>query len=145
MYTRNYLEIWKEKVFPKAGDPITFIFLDVNNLKVINDNFGHKLGDKLLVETANLLEKNFPSENDVVIRMGGDEFLILCCGIDRKGARRKIEEVAAEAAQISIADTPISFEYGICTLSKEEFDFEEGLRLSDVELLKKKDEYHGRA
>ena len=145
MYTRNYLEIWKEKVFPKAGDPITFIFLDVNNLKVINDNFGHKLGDKLLVETANLLEKNFPSENDVVIRMGGDEFLILCCGIDRKGARRKIEEVAAEAAQISIADTPISFCYGICTLSKEEFDFEEGLRLSDVELLKKKDEYHGRA
>ena len=101
--------------------------------------------DKLLVETANLLEKSFPQENDVVIRMGGDEFLILCCGIDRKGARRKIEEVAAEAAQISIADTPISFEYGICTLSKEEFDFEEGLRLSDVELLKKKDEYHGRA
>ena len=62
-----------------------------------------------------------------------------------KAPQEKIEEVAAEAAKISIADTPISFEYGICTLSKEEFDFEEGLRLSDVELLKKKDEYHGRA
>ena len=144
MYTRNYLEIWKEKVFPTAKDPVTFLFLDVNNLKVINDNLGHKMGDKLLVETAELLEKSFPDPQDVVIRMGGDEFLILCCGIDKEEARQQIEAVADEAAKISIGGTPISFGYGICTLPKDEFDFEEGLRLSDLELLEAKDIYHGR-
>jgi diguanylate cyclase (GGDEF)-like protein/PAS domain S-box-containing protein len=49
---------------------------DLDNLKVINDTFGHKEGDLALVETANIVKKTF-RESDIVARIGGDEFVIL--------------------------------------------------------------------
>jgi diguanylate cyclase (GGDEF)-like protein len=54
-----------------------FIFsADLDDLKIINDNFGHKTGDSALVETANILKKTF-RESDIIARIGGDEFVIL--------------------------------------------------------------------
>ncbi len=144
LYNRNYLSIWNEKVLPSAASPISFIFLDVNNLKVINDNIGHKHGDSLLVEMAHLLTKHFCAEGDSVIRMGGDEYLVMTCGTDNDTAKEKIEQVSREAREILIGGIPMSFGYGICTRSQEGFDFEEALRESDLALLKAKDIYHGR-
>jgi diguanylate cyclase (GGDEF)-like protein/PAS domain S-box-containing protein len=52
------------------------IFTDVDNLKSINDNFGHKEGDKVLIGTANILRKTF-RESDILARIGGDEFVVI--------------------------------------------------------------------
>ena len=49
---------------------------DLDNLKVINDTFGHKEGDSALIETANIVKETF-RESDIVARIGGDEFVIL--------------------------------------------------------------------
>lgn len=62
------------------------IMLDFRKLKDINDNFGHLVGDELLVAFSNLMKKNF--DGDIIVRMGGDEFLVLTSdpqdAIDRK-------------------------------------------------------------
>ena len=55
---------------------IALIYLDVDNLKKINDSGGHKMGDRALVEIAFILRKSF-RESDIIGRLGGDEFAIL--------------------------------------------------------------------
>jgi len=52
------------------------LYLDMNNMKEINDRCGHKEGDRALIDTANLLRKTF-RESDIIARMGGDEFAVL--------------------------------------------------------------------
>ncbi len=52
------------------------LYLDMNNMKEINDKCGHKEGDRALIDTANLLRKTF-RESDIIARMGGDEFAVL--------------------------------------------------------------------
>jgi len=51
-------------------------FIDVDNLKPINDNFGHQRGDQALTETADVLRKSF-RKSDILSRVGGDEFSIV--------------------------------------------------------------------
>ncbi|MGZ5555477.1 MAG: sensor domain-containing diguanylate cyclase [Candidatus Aminicenantales bacterium] len=55
---------------------IALIYLDVDNLKKINDSGGHKMGDRALVEVAFILRKGF-RETDIIGRLGGDEFAVL--------------------------------------------------------------------
>lgn len=61
--------------FP-AGAHCALIILDLDNFKQINDHHGHMFGDKVLVNTANEIKKLFRT-NDIIARIGGDEFLIL--------------------------------------------------------------------
>jgi diguanylate cyclase (GGDEF)-like protein len=56
------------------------MFIDVDNFKIINDRFGHKTGDKVIVEVAKMLKKS-TRRSDIVARYGGDEFLILLSDI----------------------------------------------------------------
>lgn len=56
--------------------PFTLLYVDLDNFKVINDTFGHEIGDKVLKEVANRL-KHLISSNDTLIRYSGDEFIII--------------------------------------------------------------------
>jgi diguanylate cyclase (GGDEF)-like protein/PAS domain S-box-containing protein len=56
--------------------PMTLLFIDLNNLKSINDTFGHSEGDRAIVDAARILKETF-RESDVVARVGGDEFCVL--------------------------------------------------------------------
>ena len=53
------------------------IMIDVDNFKQVNDNYGHDVGDEVLIEVANALKGAFRS-NDLVCRLGGDEFIVIC-------------------------------------------------------------------
>ena len=144
LFNRNYLEVWNEKILPAASYPVTFILTDCNNLKKINDRYGHKQGDALLRGMAGFLKKEFADEDSTVFRAGGDEFLIVCCGTDRDQAVERMERMRSDAEGFRIEDIPLTFSYGTCTLDEDNFDFEEGLRRSDLEMLIEKDRFHGR-
>lgn len=64
------------KASKRTGRSILLGFVDLDNLKWINDTFGHETGDKALVNTAGILLKSF-REYDVIARIGGDEFVVL--------------------------------------------------------------------
>ena len=60
----------------RYGSMFSLIFLDIDNLKKVNERFGHLAGSKVLIETAGLLQDNL-RKVDVIIRYGGDEFVIV--------------------------------------------------------------------
>lgn len=79
----NYLKERMQNVQSKKT-PLTICFIDVNNLKEVNDEYGHKLGDSLIINVANII-KNALREGDEVARLGGDEFLVVFdhCSIEQ--------------------------------------------------------------
>lgn len=60
---------------------IAIISLDINNLKIINDVYGHSIGDEVIIATANIIRKVFNGEN-MIYRIGGDEFVVII--VDRE-------------------------------------------------------------
>lgn len=74
---RAYMENILEKLDEDVNINFSILMADVNGLKLMNDTFGHKEGDRLLRSVGDVLRKCCSSE-DVVVRWGGDEFLILC-------------------------------------------------------------------
>ena len=64
------------KAAQRMGKEMLLIFGDLDNLKGINDTFGHKEGDQALVDTSEILKETF-RESDIIARIGGDEFVVL--------------------------------------------------------------------
>jgi diguanylate cyclase (GGDEF)-like protein len=74
LHSRNYLD---EKInrSMKEDEQGAFILIDIDDFKRINDNFGHQVGDEVLIQVANLIKNNI-RENDVGARWGGEELAI---------------------------------------------------------------------
>jgi diguanylate cyclase (GGDEF)-like protein len=75
----QYLDNLFEKKINLPGHAL--MFLDLDGFKAVNDTYGHLMGDKLLVEVANILKRKI-RKDDLVARIGGDEFLILLSSIE---------------------------------------------------------------
>jgi diguanylate cyclase len=69
----------------RTGESVALMFLDLDQFKLVNDTMGHALGDELLVQVGRRIVKAVRSI-DVVGRISGDEFLIVCSGLDASGA-----------------------------------------------------------
>ena len=102
-----------EKYFKNAGpdEHCAMVFLDLDNFKDINDHYGHMFGDQILIKVAQEIKKLFRSD-DIIARMGGDEFMILMKNInDIHLIEKRCEQILAAFDQI---------------LSKSEFEFSVG-------------------
>ena len=86
LYNRNYIA--KFNFDNESSLPCSYIICDCNNLKMINDKYGHKAGDQHICEIANMLKYIVPDKS-VVVRWGGDEFLIVT-PVCSQGAHEKI-------------------------------------------------------
>ena len=83
-------------VFPeyvKLGEPLYLFMMDLDRFKQINDTYGHPVGDQVLVAAANILSASMTGCKGILVRYGGDEFLIMGCFTD---------DAAAEAFKQSI-------------------------------------------
>lgn len=107
-YNRRFLgEIQKR---PSAFETWGTIVVDVDNFKEFNDDFGHQAGDEVLIKVSRFLQLNARSE-DAVIRMGGDEFLLLLLG----ASARYVAEVG-QRLRLTAAEQDIpSFSLGWAT------------------------------
>lgn len=69
----------------KEMGPLTAMLIDIDHFKSVNDTLGHSYGDEVLASFAGILKRN-ARECDVVGRWGGEEFLVLCAGLDEEQA-----------------------------------------------------------
>lgn len=80
LYLNEKIDILKQKV-EENGKKFAVIFLDLDHFKNINDTLGHDIGDALLQTVANIL-KNCVTQNSLITRIGGDEFIIVVSDFD---------------------------------------------------------------
>ena len=76
----------------RYGSKSSLLIVDIDNFKDVNDNFGHPVGDALLVEFA-LMLKELLRETDIIARIGGEEFAILLTGTDGENGRIVAEKI----------------------------------------------------
>ncbi len=99
----------------KEGKKGMFCLLDIDKFKHINDTYGHGVGDKVLIALAQCLTRSFRSQ-DIVMRLGGDEFSIYAVGIsDEEIGRRSIQRLfnAVDAIDIpELGDYKVSVSLG---------------------------------
>ncbi|MGK0465976.1 sensor domain-containing diguanylate cyclase [Clostridium sp.] len=75
-YNRYYLDKEIYILNTEKNIPIGIIFCDLDNLKITNDTIGHEFGDKLIVNSFNILKDNFTGDS-IIARTGGDEFIVI--------------------------------------------------------------------
>ncbi|MFW6360125.1 MAG: GGDEF domain-containing protein [Spirochaetota bacterium] len=124
---RAGLELLKEALHyaKRKQQPLTIAFVDVDKLKVVNDNFGHQAGDQYLKDVVKLLRKHL-RKSDSVSRFGGDEFLIVlseCTSAEAQAIFQRIEDDIRRMNQDGRM-YPMSFSYGIAQTSS---SYEESL------------------
>jgi two-component system, cell cycle response regulator len=95
LFNLRYLQLALDrevKAAQQGGAPFSLLFLDLDYFKSINDSYGHVVGSRLLVEVARVL-KGCVRDNDVVVRYGGDEYVVLLKGTDSGGALKVAERI----------------------------------------------------
>lgn len=92
LYTRAYLD---EKVTASLAEDYSgsFILLDIDRFKEINDQFGHQTGDRVILQVAKAVRKSINSENDIAARWGGEELAIYMRNTDLERARSVAEKI----------------------------------------------------
>ncbi|MBI9015161.1 MAG: diguanylate cyclase [Clostridiales bacterium] len=113
VYNRAYFDEVIECLDRRSCYPFSIIIGDMNGLKVLNDHYGHKKGDKLLQDMAEICVKSC-REKDVVCRIGGDEFAIICPNTNEKGAIAicdRIRELCLETEVELIGNPSIALGY----------------------------------
>jgi diguanylate cyclase (GGDEF)-like protein len=86
---RHAVDVFMENL--DTNKSIGIIYCDVMGLKLVNDKQGHKAGDDLLTRACRCLEDEFGEYN--LFRLGGDEFLVLCSGIDEEDLVNRVERL----------------------------------------------------
>jgi len=109
LYNRRHLEQVVSQLDVEAVVPVSVVFGDANGLKLANDAFGHEAGDRLLVNIAKVLQACSRSD-DIIVRMGGDEFVVIMPGVREGEAaeavvrmRRAFDEAPADPVRVSLA------------------------------------------
>ena len=107
--TRQALRAWFERW--DGGQPVSVVLIDVDNLKRINERHGHAVGDEALRLVADVLMGSI-RPGDLVVRWGGDEFVVVLRGADHEAAKRRFTGLIATLQE-----------------STERFPYEETLRV----------------
>jgi diguanylate cyclase (GGDEF)-like protein len=94
---RGFLDIATHEltVAQRLGHHLTLLFIELKDIKRINDIHGHTAGDLALIDTAHVLKKTF-RRSDLVARLGGDEFCVLELGLANLGSIPRVEDALAE-------------------------------------------------
>jgi diguanylate cyclase (GGDEF)-like protein/PAS domain S-box-containing protein/putative nucleotidyltransferase with HDIG domain len=137
LYNRRFFEEEIARLDTPRNLPITIIMGDVNGLKLINDSFGHDVGDELLIKTAEVIAKECRND-DIVARLGGDEFVILLPKTNDTEAAFLINRLQSGLNGHQIGPITLSVSFGYETKHNESEDINEILKRTEDHLYRHK-------
>ena len=117
-------------------NPSSLIMFDLDNFKLANDVFGHDFGDTMIVQNARKLKSYFRSD-DIVCRIGGDEFIVLCKNISEKDVEAKLVRIVDEMSMTRRGggrDIVFSLSAGYVMVPEQGTDFDDLYHKADVAL-----------
>jgi len=108
-YLKHYIDQYE-----RTSMDITVAFIDINNLKKVNDEYGHEKGDEMIVSFSDVIKSNF-RKTDLLSRIGGDEFLIVFINSSEDGCIQAVENAFEAFAEAGIRNIgfPYEFSYGV--------------------------------
>lgn len=123
---RLALEITAEReiaIARRTAQPTALLVIDIDHFKLINDRFGHSIGDQALIETALQLKQNC-RESDSIFRFGGEEFVVLLSQTEENGAFAIAERIRSAIASMTVPmsrqNVKITASIGIAVLNRNE-------------------------
>ena len=145
IYNRRFLEETSENLvagIQRRNTTLGFLMCDLDFFKEVNDKYGHDNGDKVLKITADIIKKSVRS-SDLVIRFGGEEFLVLLIDIQPEKSIEIAKKIKSnmENTKISIAGATITktISIGVSEIPKDTQSFWEAIKFADVALYKAKE------
>ncbi len=116
LHNRRCFEENVSRLDQKEYLPLSLIFADLNGLKMANDIFGHRAGDQLIRETANILrEVAAQQEGWIAARVGGDEFILIMPRTDEKRAEEVVARIREKANGTYVSAIKCSISLGVDT------------------------------
>ncbi|MDD3768061.1 MAG: GGDEF domain-containing protein, partial [Aminobacterium colombiense] len=123
----------------RFGDPASMVMIDMANFKLINDTYGHLVGDKVLKSFASLLSECVRA-GDIAGRFGGDEFLLILPGTVQKQAFHLVKRLQSslEALHVEGVLHNISADFGVATVPEDASSLHEALKIADDRMYQSK-------
>ncbi|MDH4027611.1 MAG: diguanylate cyclase [Nitrospirota bacterium] len=145
LYNRRFLQEYTETLVSgvlRREKVVGLIMCDLDFFKQVNDHYGHNVGDAVLKETAEVIKKCVRT-SDLVIRFGGEEFLVLLLDINEGDTMKTAEKIreAIEATKIKVSDGTIkkTISLGISEFPIDTESFWQAIKFADVALYKAKE------
>lgn len=114
LYNRRFYEEELLRLDTQRNLPLSIILGDINGLKLINDSFGHAAGDELIIKAAEAIKKGCRSD-DIISRIGGDEFVVLLPQTDAFEASKIIKRIKDLTTGEQVGTLDISVAFGLDT------------------------------
>ncbi|HEY8805949.1 MAG TPA: diguanylate cyclase, partial [Clostridium sp.] len=137
LYNRRFYEEELKKLDTKRNLPMTIVMGDVNGLKLINDSFGHVMGDELLKKVAELIRSGCRTE-DIIARLGGDEFVIILLKTDAFETEQIIKRIVELSLSKKVGFIDISISFGYETKNNEKERIEEIFKKAEDNMYREK-------
>lgn len=137
---RNYLESRGDSLV-NEGLPVSVIMVDCNYLKRTNDIYGHEMGDELLRRTASVLRR-VAGADYLPMRVGGDEFLLVCPHTDNESALGLEQDLRLGLAAVSDETLTVSASIGVATVETAGNTLVDAYRVADHNMYREKRMVH---
>jgi len=137
LYNRRYFEEEIKRLDTEKYFPLSIIMCDFDGLKLINDSFGHDFGDLLLKKAAEII-KNTCREDDIISRIGGDEFAVLLANTDIGKTAQIADQIKENATKEKVANIELSISYGYDTKKDDTYSIMDILANSENHMYRQK-------
>lgn len=137
LYNRRLFEEQLQRLNSKSYFPLIITMADINGLKLVNDSFGHTVGDKYIQKVTEVLREGF-REKDIICRLGGDEFIILSPNTDEKEIKELIGRINERTKLEAVNKITLSVSFGYSIKDREEESILEVLKKAEDYMYKKK-------
>lgn len=122
----------------REGTTLGLLFLDLDGFKSVNDNYGHLVGSRALIDIANIIA-DIASERDIVGRYGGDEFMLILPETDEAGVLARAEAIRDGVAAYRMKDMRMTASIGAACYPRHTQDKEHLVRLADKAMYRVKE------
>ena len=136
---KGFREVFEAEIVRhrRNGKPLCALYIDCDDFKVINDRYGHDIGDRVLAEIAEVLQQFAQRHDALVARYGGEEFAVVLAGIGHEQAAARAEDLRRACAARTIIDgatpLPVTISIGVA-VAQGAFDLAELMRAADQAL-----------